>query len=175
MLGSQQFRRRHKGGLIAAGDSLQHGALGDGGLAGAYVALDEPVHGFGRCHVRADLQQASFLRIRQLVGQFFHKDFVQVAGKGNTLAPRTKTVLAQHQGGLQVEQFFVDQAVPGLGIFLPALRIVDVPQRVFQAAEICALYHRRRQGLLLSGELPFRQFQRQPGEAPHLLLGHAPR
>src|SRR5690606_39033359 len=51
----------HEGALEAVGDGDREGGAGDGGLAGAYVALEESGHGAGALDVARDLGEDTLL------------------------------------------------------------------------------------------------------------------
>ena len=69
VLGSQDLRGRHQGGLVAVLDGHQHGLQGDDGLARAHIALQQPAHRFRRAHVGDDLAQSALLRLGGVEGQ----------------------------------------------------------------------------------------------------------
>ena len=65
----QNLGRSHQGGLIPVPASPQHRMQGHDGLARPYVALEQPVHGPGRVHIRFNLGKHPLLGIRKLKGQ----------------------------------------------------------------------------------------------------------
>ena len=69
MLTRQDFRRRHQGGLETTGRRVGQGQGGDGGLAGAHIALQQTAHLLAAGQIAADFRHGLSLGVGQLKGQ----------------------------------------------------------------------------------------------------------
>ncbi len=85
MLFGEDLRGSHEDGLFAAFDGEEHGAEGDHGFAGAYVSLDEAVHGVRLFHVAVDFAYAAFLGGGAGEGEAVGEFLDEVGGGGGDL------------------------------------------------------------------------------------------
>ena len=69
MLARQDFGRGHQGGLETAGRRVSQGQGGDGGLAGAHIALQQTAHLLAAGQIAADFRHGLSLGVGQLKGQ----------------------------------------------------------------------------------------------------------
>ncbi len=75
MLNREDFGGRHKRGLTAVFDGDDGGLQRDDGLAAAYIALQQAVHGHGLFQVGGNFREDAFLRGSGLEGQHFFQGF----------------------------------------------------------------------------------------------------
>ena len=169
MLAGEDFRRRHEGGLSAGLDRPRHGEQGHDGLAGSDVALQQPQHPVGLCHVGVDLGQRVFLGSGQPVGQG--------ATKGRNSGPvahqRPSRALAdvgahQRQRYLSGKDLVIGKPPPCRALRRHVDRVggvVDAAQRLGETRKSLPLDHVRI--------LPFGQM-RERATAPDRWRGAAP-
>ena len=96
MLDGQDFRRCHKGTLVAVFYDLCQGQGGYNRFPGAYVALDEALHRHFPFHVVLYVQKGCRLASRELKGQL-GKELAQEAAIGTALNPLAAAFLAPPQ------------------------------------------------------------------------------
>jgi hypothetical protein len=107
----QDLGRGHDRGLVARFDGGQGGERGDDRLAGADVALEQPVHRVGRRHVAADLVPHALLRAGERPRQRRAQLLDERAGRAERDALRACGPRAQDgQAELQQQEVFEGQA-----------------------------------------------------------------
>ena len=172
MLFRQDLRRSHETALVAVFHCFGQGQKGQGRLPGAYIPLDQPVHGFRALHVVVDFLPGFFLAVGKRKAQTFPYLLHQFSGPGHLDAPAV--LLDFHpmmeQPALEEEQFFKDQPLPGLFQQFRTFGKVDVLQGFQPGQEMLCLEDLFRQAL--------RQFLPGQGQSlahrpPDLVLGQA--
>ena len=162
MLGGEDFRGGQQGSLAPGVHYLQHGPQRHDCLAGAHLALQQPVHGavLGELGGErlADGGLAGGQRERQLPVEGGQQAVRYRAPGGGFLGGQLGA--APGQGGLQDQGFLVAEPVPGALPVRRRLRCVDQPvglrdrqelfpcrdlggQRVRQGVEVGGLQQRR--------------------------------
>jgi hypothetical protein len=154
VLAGEDFGRGHQGGLEPRGGRVGQRQGGDGGLAGADVALKQPAHLFPRRQVAADFCDG----LRLGAGQTEAECGQQMVGGLARGDPRSRRDLtgaaAAGEGQLVGQQFVIGQPLPGRGVGFQlgfAGRGVQGFQRGAPAGP-AGLRHPRR-------ILPFREFR----------------
>ena len=134
MLGRQNLGRRHQRGLQAVPNHIVAQRRGDGRLAAADVALNQPVHRVRALHVAHRVADGALLRAGQRKGeQRAERRGVVVADRVRVF-PRARPA-DLHHAELQHEQLLKDEPAPRRGERLRGVREVDRLQRVLEPAE----------------------------------------
>ena len=129
------------GGVGARGGSGgEHGVEGDDGFAGAYVALEEAVHGFGAGEVFADGVDDAGLGVGEVEGEEGADSLVDgfVDSEGDGGAAVSLVEAFDGDGGLMEEEFVVGEGAFGGDGFFEGLGAVDFFEG-FAAGEEVAL------------------------------------
>ena len=115
MLGGKDFRGRQQRALVAGVDHLQHRQHRDDGLAGADLALQQPVHRLGRGQFGRDHVEHLALSAGQLERQPVHQRGRQavVAARRGGPGFRQLAVAALHQRPLQPDGLVEGQPLAG--------------------------------------------------------------
>ncbi len=127
VLGGEDFRRRHHGTLRAALDGVEDRARGDDSLAGADVALQEPVHRPWFLHVPLDLLQHALLGVRQDKRQGLDEPVPHLAGgdMGGADEKLLRVDLPRDEHELDAKELLEHQPVPRGPRLLERVRKVD--------------------------------------------------
>ncbi len=137
MLLGQDLGRRHHRRLIAGLDRGEHGQCGHDRLAGADVALEQPVHRVGRGHVGADLRPHPLLgageRPRQRRAQTAHERARRVQ---RDAASPGRARAQDGQAELEQQEVLEGQPADGRPPLALAVWEVRAPQRDRKADEV---------------------------------------
>ena len=115
MLPRQDFGWHHQGTLGAALNRRGQRQQCDDRLAGADIALQQPQHAIGRCHVFEDFANNNRLRVGEAIGQGVDELAAQFAGSRKP-APHRAFHIGPHQRQRQLigQQFVIGQPPPGM-------------------------------------------------------------
>ena len=112
----QDLRGGHERGLVAVLERDDHREQRDHRLAGAHVALDQPVHGMRRLHVVRDLAQHALLGAGQVEGQDALDRLARARPstcEGGALGPLPPRLALQGVPELEEEELLEDQPQVG--------------------------------------------------------------
>ncbi len=181
VLFGQDLGRRHEGGLQPV-LHRQHGRQHrDDGLAGADIALQQPVHRLGALHVFADLLEGGALTGGQLERQHAAQRFANaiVHANGVSLALGVGLAAPQQQPDLEAEELFENQPTlrrRSKQVQLVKRRLhrreVGQPQRVVPRGQAQARPHVGRQRI---GQVRAQRLQRLGDQLALHLRGNRPR
>ena len=157
----QDLGRRHHRRLVPRLHGGEDGERRDDRLAGADVALEEPVHGARRGHVAADLVPHPLLRCRERIRQRGAEPADQLAPRLHRDPARARRVGAEdREAELEQEEVVEGEAAPRGGEARVGLREVEVVKRLRERHEPAPQPDRFGQNL---GHLPGERVH----EAPH--------
>ncbi len=150
VLGGQHLGGRQHRRLRTGVDDLQHRPQRDDGLAGADVALDEPVHRVGTGQVGGDLGPDRLLARGEGERQRRVEGLQQPSGPGRERRGRAGDggLAAQRQRQLHAHRLVPDEPVPGRVVVRLGVGHVDAAQRLPQAGQPLGppQLHRQRVG-----------------------------
>ena len=148
VLRGENFGGRHQRALPAAPDRGVHRGEGDGRLAAAHVALNQPRHREGRAHIGEHLVKHASLRVCRGKGQRIP---VFVRARIGTVDHHALALCAAHQpqADLKEEKLLERQSAAGGGECVVIERAVGVAQRVIALAQPVSAAQRLGQRLLI--------------------------
>ena len=148
VLRGENLRRSHQRALPAAPDRGVHRGEGDGRLAAAHVALNQPRHGEGRAHIGEHLAKHASLRVCRREGQRFP---VFVRARVGAVDHDALALCAAHQpqADLKEEQLLERKAAAGGGKRVVIERAVGVAQGAVALTQAVSAAQRFGQRLLI--------------------------
>ncbi len=175
----QQLGRRHDGHLVTVADGPERGQCRDHRLAGADVALDQPLHGVGSRQVAADFSANTLLGRRQLERKPPQEFRLYRASPVRQLwraEPAPALVQADHAQVVR-QQLFQRQALLGRVTALHQRRHVCIRWRAVNESQGVGQGNRGESGLPAPGggqQILWQQFSQiefAPAEAFQRLIG----